>query len=891
MAEEIKPSVLQFGTVKQVLSGDTIVIRGVAKNGPPPERTICLAGVSAPRLGIRGNERVAPTKDEPVAWESRDFLRRCVVGQSVMFTVEYTVSNGREFCCVYVGGKTIESSVNVTEAMISEGLLRVRGENNSKLLAIQAVAQGAGKGIHGDEETLAKHVREVQYNFENPRALVDHYKHQPIDAIVEHVRDATTLRVTLLPKHQYLTIVLTGVKAPGFKREDSKEVPEPFAEEAKYFVETRLLQREVKVVLEGITGTGNFLGSILHPAGNISEFLIREGFAKIADWSIGNIVNGRERLRGAETAAKAARIRLWASYSPSEVVSAITEKHLSGVVTEILAVDNLLIETDNGPRKIQLSSLRPPKAAPKTEEEGAQSSSQKKRTSLFDTPHMYDAREFLRKKLIGQKVSVNVDYIKPAANGFPEKICGTVMFEGINMAEALVSKGLATVLRLRGDDDQRSAKYDDLLAAETRAVKNQKGVHDLKESSLIRVTDVTSKAVAERFLPSLKRATRQTCVVEYVSSGARLRLYAPKESCIFTILLAGISCPRTPMGEAAGEPMSLEATEFTKRLVMQREVEVDVFETDKSGNFVGAVSYKGEDLSVLLLQNGLSSLHFSAERYPNYAAKAHAEQIAKDKRLGVFVGYDAEAAAAAALAAATISAPAARHANYVSVIVTDVSSPTSLCVQPVSAASAMDKLMGELAEHCAQPAMTAGFVPKKNDLVAAQFSADRCWYRAKVMNVTGTSCEITYIDYGNSESVPVASLRPLPGSLAELPGQARRVKLALVDTSADYTKEATEYLSNGILNAKFLLNTEYRDAEGIECVTLIDNETNKQDVTCTMLYAGFLLVTRRREGALQDLIKSYMTCQAEARASRLGMWRHGDISDDESRSPWGAGRR
>ncbi len=37
-----------------------------------------------------------------------------------------------------------------------------------------------------------------------------------------------------------------------------------------------------------------------------------------------------------------------------------------------------------------------------------------------------------------------------------------------NVAEALVSKGLATVQRHRADDDMRAAGYDDLLAAEAR---------------------------------------------------------------------------------------------------------------------------------------------------------------------------------------------------------------------------------------------------------------------------------------------------------------------------------------------------------------------------------------------------------------------------------------
>ena len=60
-----------------------------------------------------------------------------------------------------------------------------------------------------------------------------------------------------------------------------------------------------------------------------------------------------------------------------------------------------------------------------------------------------------------------------------------------NIAEALISKGLATCLRHRQDDDQRSSCYDDLLAAEARAVKNTKGVHSKKEAPIHRVADVS----------------------------------------------------------------------------------------------------------------------------------------------------------------------------------------------------------------------------------------------------------------------------------------------------------------------------------------------------------------------------------------------------------------
>lgn len=39
-----------------------------------------------------------------------------------------------------------------------------------------------------------------------------------------------------------------------------------------------------------------------------------------------------------------------------------------------------------------------------------------------------------------------------------------------NIAEALISKGLAYCLRHRQDDDQRSSQYDELMAAEARYI-------------------------------------------------------------------------------------------------------------------------------------------------------------------------------------------------------------------------------------------------------------------------------------------------------------------------------------------------------------------------------------------------------------------------------------
>lgn len=43
-----------------------------------------------------------------------------------------------------------------------------------------------------------------------------------------------------------------------------ESVSQPFGDEAKFFTESRLLQRDVEVILESINNA-NFVGSIIHP--------------------------------------------------------------------------------------------------------------------------------------------------------------------------------------------------------------------------------------------------------------------------------------------------------------------------------------------------------------------------------------------------------------------------------------------------------------------------------------------------------------------------------------------------------------------------------------------------------------------------------------------------
>lgn len=67
---------------------------------------------------------------------------------------------------------------------------------------------------------------------------------------------------------------------------------EPYAEEARFFLESRLLQKDVEIILES-TNNNNLVGTILHPQGNIAEALLRQGFAKCVDWSLATMKSGK----------------------------------------------------------------------------------------------------------------------------------------------------------------------------------------------------------------------------------------------------------------------------------------------------------------------------------------------------------------------------------------------------------------------------------------------------------------------------------------------------------------------------------------------------------------------------------------------------------------------
>jgi len=878
------------GIVKQVLSGDNVIIRGQPKGGPPPERQLALSNVVAPRLARRAVGDAPETVDEPFAWEAREFLRKKLIGKEIQFAVEYKVpGSGREYGSIFVKSPVTGEVENVTELLVSEGFVEVRrggikpSDDQTKLNELEDVAKEAAKGKWSSN--AKEHVRNITWTIENTRNFVDTKKGKPVDAIIEMVRDGSTVRAFLLPNFEYVTVMLTGIKCPMNKREGDQEIVEPYAAEAKYFTDSRLLQRDIQIILEGVSNQ-NFLGSVVHPAGNIAELLLKEGFARCVDWSMGVLSGDHDKYRQAERSAKERRLRMWKDYVPSTVVIDIKDKEFTGKVLEVVNGDAVVVKTPTGEsKKIFFSSLRPPRAQPKEDgsAENGPARDGKRGLPLYDIPYMFESREFLRKKLIGKKVHILVDYVKPANDGFPERTCATVTIADINIAEALISKGLATVLRHRQDDDQRSSFYDDLLAAETRAGKNGKGLHSKKDVPTHRIADLSGDVSKSRqFLPFLQRAGKSTGIVEFTASGSRFRLFLPKETCLLTFLLAGISCPRMKTMNPAGiqicedEPMGTEAYTFSKELVLQREVEVQVDNIDKGGNFIGWMFVDNVNLSLALVEAGLSKVHFTAERSSYYKELITAEENAKNARKGVWKDYVEEVQE-------VIVEDTERSLSYKKIIVTEILQGVDFWAQHIDNAPQFEQMQSQLrTELTENPPLPGSITPRRGDVVAALF-VDNLWYRARIEKVVSLEkIYVLYVDYGNKEILSSVRLAQLPPKYSSFPPQARQYSLACLKVPADpdVAEDLTNAIAKEALNQEFSLNVEYK-LSGQEFVTL-SNPDSKNDLARTLLSYGVCMVDQRREKRLKSLMNDYCAAQELARKNHLNLWRYGDFTDDNA---------
>lgn len=198
--------------------------------------------------------------------------------------------------------------------------------------ALQAAykeAQASRAGVHA-EKPLVRKIMNAGDEFE-AMTLVEKSKrlctNGSVTCVIEYVFDGSRFRCIVTDPelesagllYGSFTLILAGVACPrvGNPRLNPPTPSEPYAEEARDFVELRLLQRELKISLYGTDKSGVCLvGTVHHPRGNIGVEILKNGLGRISDWTIRMMSPGDvPPLRIAENAAKVCCVDSYPIYS------------------------------------------------------------------------------------------------------------------------------------------------------------------------------------------------------------------------------------------------------------------------------------------------------------------------------------------------------------------------------------------------------------------------------------------------------------------------------------------------------------------------------------------------------------------------------------------------
>lgn len=367
-----------------------------------------------------------------------------VVGKVVQFKILYSIPTGvkRDY-----GTVVLQTGESLPDASVSEGWVKLRddagrkdeSEESKRLLELleleEARAKAASKGLWAPDGGKIE-----TYDFQNHNEFLEQWKGKSLESIVERVVTGDRMIARLIlaaTKHLQTLVLVAGIRAPMTKRtntSDGKEVPaEPFGTDAQQFVETRLLQRSVKVEVLGISPQGQLICVVRHPNGSIAEFLLKAGLARCTDHHSTLLGGEMTVLRQAEKHAKDNKIGLFKGLVNTKDSAAGTS---DATVTRVQTADTIYLRNKSGTEsRATLSSIRQPKP-----------------TDPRQAPFQADSKEFLRKKLIGKHVRVTVDGTKPASEGYEKRDVVTVNLNNKNVALMLVEAGYASVIRHRRDD-------------------------------------------------------------------------------------------------------------------------------------------------------------------------------------------------------------------------------------------------------------------------------------------------------------------------------------------------------------------------------------------------------------------------------------------------------
>lgn len=884
-----------------------------------PRQTVSLASISAPRPAFKSaNYEGGQAPDEvcifltkftnvqPYGFNAREHMRKQLIGQKVTFQIEYELG-GRDYGWIKFNG------VSLSHHVLRQGCAKLRNNLNPPqahdLEILQAFQHDAMIQQIGIWNPHAQHFVREPFFIERAKEETHHFvlrnMHKRFPVVVEYIRDGGSFNVYVPHEEAYVSVHVTSVFVDGWRKKDGTEITEPFAEETKTYVDQLIFQRDGCVLrVEGEDDFGNIQGSLYTPKGSLSALLLGNGFARLNENTIKLTENAAE-LRAASMDAMNKQLRRWKDFVRN-VAQTDDSIDYTTTVIEVVSGDVVIVKdpSNAGERRLYLSNVKAPRPGVA-------------RLARPDEPYAYEAREFLRKRLIGKAVEVHVDYTRiptagannanlpPASDSKGRLHYVTLEVEGKNPVVELLKRGFARVNEVRRIEDDRGRDYDSYLEAEQQAAKSSSGVHskkpyDAKASKLIDLSGPLNAGRAKAYERDFKDGSSFDAVVEHVANAGRYRLRVPNVGVIISCIVGGIRCPGAPNNAGqGGEPFGTEGLAFAREYLLQHEVSITVETVDKGGNFIATVrAPKVGDVAEALLRRGLArTSDFGAER-PNLV---DAEKEAKTKKLGVqtLVDEEAEIARRAAIVAAS-----AEHENLDEnlgeVTLTHAESVEDLFVNLCSRESEFNTVHSVCEEATALPTPSKGH--QIGDTILAYEETEGAYFRASVIGrQPGDKFKVQYVDVGPIGIVHLSKTRSLPESISfeTIAPLALKISLVGLKSAPTLTKEETvdaiyhrfEEIAgpNGKAYATVLRNLSGKNHVLIRASTAL---SAAESLNAALLKNGECFVDRVAAPKLNDIVlRAFNNANEIAKSSMLGVFQFGDIEEDEEQRRGGFGRR
>ncbi|EDL45751.1 hypothetical protein, conserved [Plasmodium vivax] len=1063
------------GIVKQVVSADTYVLAGAKKGGVAQERQVSLACIQCPRLFMKSQN--VEKSEEAFAWESREFIRKMIIGKNVSFVVEY-VYNNRTYCSVFY------EEQNLSVLLLERGYANLVSNKNVKtnvyadLESYYVEAKEKKLGIFGSN--VNSYVRNIVYSYNDKnqnKKIFELFSNRKLQCVVEHVRDGSNFRVyaeveasdkrevgistpggtsTSLqngtvgeslsggkgkkkkkgasgkknPKNKdgaedsdgddvakataggyktmyYFSFTLCGIIVDMFKKEVVNNVEnvkeEQYAMETKKFVEARLLNRDIEIVIKHIDNNCNLYANVFYKLGNICTLLLKNGYAYINDYTIKYVENAIDYKRALDEAIQQ-RKKKWVNYTEKKVDY---EKEYLATVIEVLYGDVIIVDYHNEERRLYMASIK----------------CEKHSTDLALNTLCLSAKDYLKSQITGEVVKIVTEYVRtPQSNseGYIPQCSddkGRMHFVSVykmenkkkkesakggaalpsskwggegdekkkkkknakkggatttgesnsvgkkkgiqmnghagthaethagdengeeddqtvtNMNEQLVARGLAKVMNHR-QEDEKASNYFKLQELEKEAEEKKVGRFN-PHLDIIKINNISgseNSLRARSFENVLNKYNNLNASVDYIYGANKFKLHIPSQNLLINFILLGISVQKINLkeigsmntsavqvkklsaggGEYDGEDahnlvngdgkpnrkeklelkeIAIQAYKYTRKMLMQRNVQITILTCDKGGNFIGILRHQNKDFGVHLLSLGygmLNEIGLSNTNERNNYVKA-VEEAKKEKRnIWAIEKIDAnEDDADNVLLNGQKNLSQFDNIYYCS-YVEDIN---NISIQLKSKQEQLKKLQDELNKPANLESSSQYVLSeiKKNTLVIAKY-IDKCYYRAVILQINKAKKKalVKYIDFGNEDELNFEDIRKLSDglSLKSYPPFSIRVSLAGVKIPAENKSDLIIYVKKFLLDKFLYVKFEKKERNGAYYhVVFYDYEqftTNKnvKSVNEDIVSSGICYVDNRSDTKIFEKLKKE---EVVAKKAKLVIWAYGDIDyDDES---------